>query len=118
MYGLPSGTNLDFIKGTSLIQACFGPHDLVLNFDEKVSISISSSVAVGRVGTSPVRAAKFEAISHDILGLLNRAVQNVTWTQNGTVSLIFEGNELLEIYDDSTNYESYPVRGPMGLIVV
>jgi hypothetical protein len=118
MYGLPSRTNLDFIKGTTLLQACFGPHDLILKFDETVSISIWSSVAVGSLGTNLLRHTRFEEISQAILSLLNRQVLNVGWTPNGTVSLTFEGNDLLEVYDDSASYESYTISSPAGLIVV
>ena len=41
MSGLPSGTNLNFLKARTLLQACFGPHDLILNFDVNVSITIA-----------------------------------------------------------------------------
>ena len=118
MYGLPSGTNLDFIKGATLVQACFGPHDLILNFHETVTISIWSSVAVGPVGTDLHRHTRFDEISQAILSLLNRTVLNVGWTPNGTLSLTFEGGDLLEIYDDSANFESYSISSPAGLIVV
>jgi len=122
MYGLPSGTSFDFIKGTTLIQACFGPHDLILNFHQTVSqtisISICSSLAVGRAGTNLLRHTSFEEIGREILSLLNRDVIDVGWTPDGTVSLTFEGNDLLEIYDDSANYESYTISSPAGLIVV
>ena len=122
MYGLPSGTNLDFIKSTTLIQVCFGPHDLILNFhltvSQTVSISIYSSLAVGRVGTNLLRHTSFEEISREILSLLNKEVLSVSWRPEGTVSLTFEGNDLLEIYDGSLNYESFTISGPAGLIVV
>ena len=118
MYGLPSGTNLDFIKSTTLIQVCFGPFDLILNFHRDVSISIYSSIAVGPAGTNLLRHTSFEEIGREILSLLNRDVLNVEWSPNGTISLTFEGNDLLEIYDDSAHYESYTLSGPAGLIVV
>ena len=122
MYGLPSDTNLDFLKSTTLIQACFGPHDLILNFhktvSQTVSISIYSSLAIGRAGTNLLRHTSFEEISHEVLSLLNKDVLNVGWTPDGTVSITFEGNDPLEIYDDSANYESYTISSPAGLIVV
>jgi hypothetical protein len=118
MYGLPSGTNLDFIKDAILIQACFGPFDLILNFDQNVSISIWSSVAVGRIGTNLLRHKSSREISRKILRLLNRPVLNIEWTPSGTVSLKFEGNDLLEFYDDNEAYESYTISSPAGLIVV
>jgi hypothetical protein len=118
MYGLASGTNLDFFKGKTLLQACFGPHDLILNFDEGVSISIYSSLAVGPRGTNLVRDSAFETVSQEILRLLNKQVTEVSWTQSGTFSLTFEGNNLLELYDDSPNYESYTISSSIGLLIV
>ena len=118
MYGLRSGTDLSFLKGRTLLQACFGPHDLILNFDPNVSISIWSSLAVGQRGANLRRASAFMELSKEILGLLNKTVIEVSWTPEGTVSLTFEGDELLELYDDSTSYECYSISSPAGLLVV
>jgi hypothetical protein len=118
MYGLRSDTNLNFLKGATLIQVCFGPHDLILNFTENVSISIYSAVSFGATGANPPRHTAYDQVSQGILRLLNKAVLDVGWTPDGMVSLTFEGNGVLEMYDDSTQYESYTIASPSGLIVV
>jgi hypothetical protein len=118
MYGLPSNTQLDFFKGKTLLQACFGVHDLILNFTEKVSISIFSSVGVGLEGRDFDRHSGFNEVSRELLRFLNRAVVDVRWTSEGTVSLIFDEGDALQIYDDSPEYESYTITSPAGLLVV
>jgi hypothetical protein len=118
MYGLPSGTDLNFLKGRTLSQACFGPFDLILNFDENVSISIWSALSLGQSEASPRRHSAFAEVSREVLGLLEKAVLEVGWTPSGTVSLTFEGDQYLELYDDNVGYESYSISGPAGLIVV
>jgi hypothetical protein len=60
----------------------------------------------------------FGPFAHCLQQPPKQAVLNVGWTPNGTVSLTFEDNDLLEIYDDSANYESYTISSPAGLIVV
>ena len=118
MYGLKSGTDLNFLKGRTLIQACFGPHDLILNFDENVSISIWSALSLGQSRARPQRHSAFAEVSREVLGLLEKEVLEVGWTPGGTVSLTFEGHQHLELYDDNAGYESYAISGPAGLIVV
>jgi hypothetical protein len=118
MYGLLSGADLNFLNGRMLLQACFGPHDLILNFDEHVSISIWSALAMGQSEARLRRHSAFAEVSREVLGLLEKTVIEVGWTPNGTLSLTFEGDQLLELYDDNVSYESYAVSGPAGLIVV
>jgi hypothetical protein len=118
MYGLRSGADLNFLKGRTLLQACFGPHDLILNFDEDVSISIWSALAVGQSGANLQRHAAFAEVGQEVLRLLEKAVLEVGWTLSGTVSLTFEGDQLLELYDDNAGYESYAISSPAGLTVV
>ncbi len=112
MYGLRSGTDLNFLKGRTLFQACFGPHDLILHFDENVSISIWSALAVGQSGSSLQRHSAFAEVCQEVLGLLEKAVHEVGWTPSGTLSLTFEGDQFLELYDDNVGYESYAISSP------
>jgi hypothetical protein len=118
MYGLPPDTQIDFLQGKTLLQACFGANDLILNFTENISISIFSAIGVGLKGSNVDRHSKFEEVSRELLRLLNRVVAEVHWTPEGTVSLIFDEGSAVYIYDDSAGYESYTIAGPSGLLVV
>jgi hypothetical protein len=88
MYGLRSGADLDFLKGRTLFQTCFGPHDLVLNFDEDASISIWSALAVGQSWANLQRRAAYVEVGQEVLRLLEKEVLEVGRTLSWTVSLI------------------------------
>jgi Family of unknown function (DUF6188) len=118
MYGLPANTLLDFLKGKTLLQVCFGAHDLILNLTDKISISIFSSVGVGLEGSIVDKHTAFEEVSGDLLQFLNKGVADVHWTPEGTVTLIFDDRRSVQIYDDSPQYESYTINSPKGLMVV
>ena len=118
MYGLPPDTELGFLKGKTLLQACFGANDLILNFTENIAISIFSSVGVGLDGSNFDKHSEFDVVSRDLLQFLNKAVAEVHWTLEGTATLIFEGGGAVQIYDDSAGYESYTIKSPSGLLVV
>jgi len=118
MYGLPPNTQLDFLKGKALLQACFGANDLILNFTEDISISIFSSVGVSFGGGSLDKHSAFEEVSRELLQLLNREIVEVHWTPKGTVTLIFDEGGTVQIYDDSEHYESFTITSPSGLLVV
>src|SRR2546423_309973 len=45
MYGLPPDADFAFFRGRTLLQICVGAHDLILNCDEDISITVISSIA-------------------------------------------------------------------------
>lgn len=53
MYGLPADINLEFLVGRELIQVAVGLHEIVLVFDDNVSISIESHCAIGGATYNP-----------------------------------------------------------------
>jgi hypothetical protein len=71
---------------------------------------------VGLDGSSFGKHAKFDEVSREILRFLNRAVLDVRWTPEGTVTLIFDEGGIVQIYDDSAEYESYTIKSPSGLV--
>jgi hypothetical protein len=60
----------------------------------------------------------FTELSQEVLGLLMRKVLEIDWTSSGTVPLMFEGDQILELFDDNLGYESYLIESPIGRIVV
>ena len=118
MYRLPSDANLDFFKGKTLIQACFGANDLILNFSENISVAVFSSIGVGLEAVNLKRFTAFEEASANILALLNKDVTDIHWTVDGTITLLFDNGHAIEVYDDSTDFESYTISSPAGQVIV
>lgn len=118
MYGIPKGTDLSFLVGRTLIQVCIGTHDLVLNFDGSVSITVTSSIAYAGPGGEHRKSEDFAGAAPAVLGLLSRTVVSYRYDDAGTLMLVFEDGTTLALYDDSSNYESYVIRNGDRVVVV
>lgn len=118
MYGLPPGTKLDFLKGATLLQACFGENDLILNFSDNISVAIFSSIGVGLQEEGINRYVSFAEASAGVLKSINRDVVNVEWAIEGTVTILFENRCIIQLYDDSAEFESFTITSPEGRLIV
>ena len=117
MYGLRRNTDLSFFSGRTLVQMCFGMHDLVLNFDGSVSVTVTSRVEIGAHDHS-MQIEQFIQSAPVLLALVNRVVVTAVATEAGTLELGFDNGEVLRFVDDSHQYESYVVRSGQEVIVV
>jgi hypothetical protein len=118
MYGLPKDVNLAFFNGKTLLQACFGLHDLILNFDGDVSLTVTSSVGCMALDESIRQYDDFRQIAPVVVALLNQTILSAEGDEAGTLTLKFDGGEMLAIYDDSKEYESYTIKNGEQMIVV
>jgi len=118
MYGLPRDVSLDFFPGKTLIQVCFGPHDLIFNFDGDVSVSVMSSVGYEGADGQRYHHDDYRQIAPIVLGLLNQSVTSATGDEAGTLTLKYSGGGTLHVYDDSSEYESYTIRNGEQMIIV
>ena len=79
MYGLAHGldpnTDLSFIVGQRMIQACFGRHDLILNFEETEPVSLLITSGVGFRGQDGLwtRFEQFNEVAASHLGPIGHA---------------------------------------------
>jgi hypothetical protein len=118
MYGLERGVNLAFFTGKILLQICIGCHDLILNFDGDVSVTVTSGLACVEPDRAMQRYDDFCEAAPKVLEFLNQAVLFVEGDEAGTLTLKFDGGGTLSIYDDSKEYESYTIKNGSQLIVV
>ena len=118
MYGLPKDINLGFFSGKTLLQACFGFCDLILNFDGAVSVTVTSSIGTVDSSGRVQQHDDFRQVAAAVLVLLNQSVLSAEGNEAGTLTLQFDGGGMLAIYDDSRYYESYTIRNGEQMIVV
>ncbi|MDX9791896.1 MAG: hypothetical protein RBU24_00170 [Kiritimatiellia bacterium] len=118
MYGLEQNVDLGFFIGRTLLQACFGVHDLILNFDEDVCVTVTSSLGISDNNGQLRICDDFRQAASVILAQLNRTVLTVNGEPNGTLTLVFDGGERLAFYDDSDKYESYVIQFGKRIVVV
>lgn len=118
MYRLPADLDLSFLANKELFQVCFGAHDLILNFSDVVSISVTSCLGwVSSTGSRDIYE-DFSKAAPALLTLLHDVVTSAHGDPAGTLSLKFRLGITLEIYDNSDRYESYLIKNGDQLIVV
>ena len=118
MYGLPTNINLDFFLEKTLLQICIGAHDLILNFDGNVSVTITSSIEFSCSKCSFQKTNDFRRIASTIAVLINQTIVSVEGNEAGTLTLKFDSGGIVTIYDDSKEYESYTIKNQKQIIVV
>jgi hypothetical protein len=117
MYGIRPNVSLAFLRETTIVQVCFGSHDLVLNFAEDIRIAIFSSVSMGFKGGPLHKYGNSRDAAADLFALLDKHVDDVAWTADGTLTLTI-ADRVLQIHDDSDRFESYVIRNGTEEVVV
>jgi hypothetical protein len=118
MYGIPAELDLSFLHGAELIQVCLGQYQVQFHFHPAASISVEGGWELLN------DAGEWIDHSHDVPErppyqlhrLLGRRVANSEVTAPKSFALCFEGGEVLRVFDDSEQYESFQIQ-PGDIIV-
>jgi hypothetical protein len=105
--------DLGFIGGHELLQVCVGRYDVILNFDQALSISIQGSFSVGgaEAGELPHGATA-------LFDLLSLKVVEASMDQDANAALVFSNEKVLLILNDSEQYEAYRIVAPGHDVIV
>lgn len=118
MNGIPRDVDLTFLENKLLMQICVGWNELILNFESEISLTIHSSLEYQAAGEN----AKFYDTPRDsvqsLICSLNQKSVNVRWTMDGSLTIIFENDNIMTIYDHEKFYESYTISNGTDIIVV
>ncbi len=117
MYRLPENIDLSFLLQKELEQICFGLHQVIFNFNGNISISVESKMRCV-TETSQVLIDRYSAEASLLCSLLGYSIIQTKGQEDGTLSLIFSNNIILNIYDDNLSYESYIIRNESKTIIV
>jgi hypothetical protein len=117
MYGLQPGMSFEFLVGATLQQVSVGRHQVILSFDDAISISVESSLAIERDGWSQ-RYDDLVSGASELVGLLECSIDSASGAPDGTLSVQFSNGSRLSIFDTSKQFESYQIQSVFGLIVV
>jgi hypothetical protein len=118
MYGLPKNIDLRFLIGKELLSISVAPNEVILRFDDYLTINITSECdyqpSVGEI----LRIENYPASASLICRLLCSTITEVKGDEDGTLSVKFSNGDMLTICDDSKQYESYQIKHGDKLIVV
>ncbi len=112
MHGVPAELDLRFLHGAELIQVCLGQYQVQFHFHPAGLISVEGGwelldPAGERIDGS---ADGPERPPYQLHRLLGRLVAASEIAPPGSFALRFEGGELLRIFDDSEQYESFAIQ--------
>ena len=118
MYGVPADLDLSHFQGGTCIQVAIGEHQIQFHFQPEATISIQGRWEVrdgeGQlVDQSAVHGERDKYRVHRILG---QSVVDSSVSTPTSFALTFENNHVLEIFDDSEQYESCQLS-PSGVII-
>jgi len=115
MYGVPNEDDVQFLLGRTLQQVRFGQYEIVLLFDNEVTITIqcSYSVEANPDSGSPHVSSHVESL----VRLLGTKIIAVRRHDASTMILTFQ-NAKLSIRENDAPYESFVITAPCGTFVV
>jgi hypothetical protein len=118
MYGVPADLDLSFLRGAELIQVCLGLHQLQFHFHPAGSISVEGGWVLLDASGARLdgRHDGPDRPPYQLHRLLGRCVAEFEVSAPGWFALQFEGGEVLRVFDDSAQYESFQIE-PGGIVV-
>ena len=110
MYRLPRDFDPAVLVGQRFEQVCFSENQLWLHFDARIKIGIESSFTC-RSRLSPINLTvmKVPVSESNLMQLLGKTITKASGNEDGTLSLVFENGDELQVFDDSSEYESYRI---------
>lgn len=118
MYGIPKDLNLSFFSEKTLLQLCFGMNDIIFNFTDNVSITVTSLIGYVVADGKIKKCEDFRNAADFLLKLLHESIISAQKIDEGTLCLVFRDNKKIYIYDDSKQFESYIIKNGNSIIVV
>src|SRR5487761_1095526 len=110
MFGLPPDIDLGFFNARELLQVCIGANEVILNFDDDLSLTIETEL-IHRPTAGTATAFKDAISAAPMLSrLINTKVLTALRIDPGTLSLRFSNGDTLDVSDTSSVYESYQIR--------
>ncbi len=118
MYGLPANLDLSFLHGRVLLQLSVGQNEVILNFDEDFSTTVTSSITFTFADGTYRHYTDFKEAAHTASALLGHQITSAKRKDGGTLCVKFDGDWGIEVFDDSQHYESYSKQNGSQLIVL
>lgn len=117
MYQLPTDFDPGFLVGLSLEQVCFNENQVSFHFARDISITVESALSHVKEH-EPVIVVQLPLFESDLMLLLGHVVERASASEDGTLTLSFDNQHVLSVYDTSDQYESYRIcRGAQVVIV-
>ncbi|WP_296378031.1 DUF6188 family protein [Reyranella sp.] len=109
---------MSFFVNKELFSVSISAHELILNFDDAISINVSSRIGWLSVNGNHDTYEDFSKAAPVVLTLLHDIVISAKGDTDGTLALTFRSGVKLEFYDTEDRYESYVIKNGDQFIAV
>jgi hypothetical protein len=111
MYGLPKDLDLSFFVGKRLDTIAFAAYVIFFNFDDKISVSLSSSFQhQSRSDCEQCRLGVMQSVpvsQSTLMQLVGHSVVSAAGDNAGVLTLVFDDGQVLCFIEANVPYESY-----------
>ncbi len=114
----PAEGELNFLLGLPLFQVCMGANEVILNFDDDVSITVEATISFRDTSGNETTYSNLPSAAPALVKLLSSNIDWLSMEGNGTLSLRFVTGSTLVIHNDSEMFESYHVKRAGEVYVV
>jgi len=110
MHGLQvTESELSFLNGAIVSQVCVGQNEMILRFDNDVTITVTSEVICFYSTETSVRFSDFSRGASVVCSLLGQAVLGLTISDAGRQLLLDFGDTSFVLIDDCEEFESFTI---------
>jgi hypothetical protein len=110
MYGIPENLDLADLIGDRLDSITIQEHQIAFEFDRGMSFVVEGQMDVTRNGSPVARwEQKTGWSSIEFQKVVGATVESFTIPSRDELNMLFSGNWMLRIYDNSSQYESFHV---------
>jgi len=118
MYGVPANLDLSHFHGATCIQVAIGEFQIQFHFDPEGSISVDGRWELqnsdGQIADKAMETK--DRTTYRIHHILGKLVRETFVNAPRSFGLGFENDYVLEIFDDSEQYESCQIA-PTGVVI-
>jgi hypothetical protein len=118
MYGVPADLDLSHFQGGTCVQIAIGEHQIQFHFHPEARIYVDGRWELrdgqGQVVDQSVEHG--ERDTYQVHRILGQSVVDSSVSSPTSFSLTFANGHVLEVFDDSTHYESCQLS-PSGVII-
>jgi hypothetical protein len=118
MNGLPATFNASTFIGNVLDAICFSANTINFSFQDDVLITVMGSFIHRDTKATTPNKQCVPVSSSGLMALTGKVVQLAEARQDGTLTLHFENDHTLILFDDSRQYESYIITAGDKEIIV
>jgi hypothetical protein len=102
---------LEILAGSTLMQVCIGEHQVIMNFDRELSVSVETEVSAAPADAGQECWVGPPAAGSALLAFLGQSVDDARIEENGDLVVSF-GNGQVHVRRMLGGGESFEITGP------